>query len=172
MLGLEYEEDHPFLPAFPYYFYKITCSDDTVKKIYIGKTKDLKSRLAVHKYNSIHSDIKLYQNIRENGGWENWNLTVCHKCICDEPVSICIEVSLINKFKDDGYHVLNCQIATKYPTQKYNIAKCKEHYAIKKECACGWIGSKMEWAHHQRSKRHRLFCIDIYEKSISSNIKE
>lgn len=170
MLGLEYEEDHPFLPAFPHYFYKIVCRDDSVKKIYIGKTKDLKSRIAVHKYNSIHSDIPLYQKIRENGGWDNWTLSLYHKCVCDEPAAIYIEVSIINQFKKEGYQLLNCQVAEKYPAQKYNIAKCREHYAIKKECACGWFGSKMDWAHHQKSKKHRLFCINAYEKSIAESI--
>jgi hypothetical protein len=166
MLGLEYEEDHPFLPACPYYFYKIECRDVSVKKVYIGKTKDLKSRLATHKCNSTHSDIKLYQHIRKHGGWDNWLLSLYHKCICDESASIYIEVAIIKQFKDQEYEMLNCQIPCNYPLQKYNIAKCKEHYAIKKECECGWVGSKMDWTHHQQSKKHRIFCISSYEKSI------
>jgi hypothetical protein len=170
MLGLEYEEDHPFLPASPYYFYKIVCRDLNVKKIYIGKTKDIKSRIACHKSKSYFSDIKLYQNIREHGGWGNWDFTLFHKCICDEPASVYIEVAIIKQFKDEGYKMLNCQLPINYPTQKYNIGKCREHYAIKKECACGWIGSKMDWAHHQKSKKHRIFCINAYEQSIVENI--
>lgn len=166
MLGLEYDEEHPFLPASPYYFYKIVCKDESIKKCYIGKTKDLKSRVAAHKCNSYFSDVKLYQVIREHGGWSNWNLVLYHKCICDEPASIYIEVAIIKQFKEDGYEMLNCQLPVDYPNQQYNKTKCREHYAIKKECACGWFGSKMDWAHHQKSKRHRLFCINAYEKEL------
>lgn len=170
MLGLEYEEELPFLPASPYYFYKIVCKDPDIKKCYIGKTKDLKSRIASHKCKSVTSDIKLYQMIREHGGWNNWNLSMHYKCICDEKASIYIEVAIIKQFKDDGFEMLNCQIPVDYANQQYNKTKCKEHYAIQKECECGWNGSKMEWAHHQKSKRHRLYYINKYEEQICNEL--
>ena len=173
MLAVEYEEVS-VVPAFPavcpYYFYKIVCKDSDVKKIYVGKTKDLKSRIACHKSKCNFSDIKLYQHIRQLGGWENWELSLFHKCICDEPTSVYIEVAIIKQFKDEGFEMLNCQLPINYPTQKYNVSKCKEHYAIKKECECGWIGSKMEWAHHKQSKKHTRYCIAKFEMDFLESI--
>jgi hypothetical protein len=172
MLALEYEEDS-FVPDFPsvspYFFYKIVCTDSTVKKVYVGKTKDLKSRIACHKSKSYDSDIKVYQHIRLFGGWDNWELTVLHKCICDEATSVYIEVALIKQFKDEKFEMLNCQLPMKYARQQYNIGKCKEHYAIKKTCDCGWVGSKMDWSHHKQSKRHIKYCIELFEANVLSS---
>lgn len=164
MLSVEYEEDIPFLPVCPYYFYKIVCRDENIKKMYIGKTKDLKQRIACHKSNSYCSDIKLYQHIRQHGGWDNWSVQLFHKCICDEAASSFIEVAIIKQFKDQDYEMLNCQSPGNYPRQKYNIDKCKQHYSIKKECECGWIGSKMDWAHHKQSRKHSRYCIAKFEE--------
>lgn len=167
MLDHEYEEELPFLPASHYCFYKIICKDPDIKKCYIGKTKNLKDRIAQHKCKSVTSDINLYQVIRKHGGWSNWELTMHYKCICDEKASIYIEVAIMKQFKDNGYDLLNCQLPTvDYPNQQYNKSKCKEHYAIKKECECGWLGSKMEWAHHRKSKRHRRYCLEKYQDQI------
>lgn len=166
MLGVEYDEEMPFLPAFPYYFYKITCNDTNIKKCYIGKTKDLKARTAAHKSNCIHRDIKLYQVIREHGGWTNWTLSLYHKCVCDERASVYIEVAIIKQFKEQGYEMLNCQLPVDYKNQEYNKMKCKEHYAVKVDCECGWSGSKMELAHHKQSKRHSQFSLKKFEEDV------
>ncbi len=168
MLQLECEET-VFQPVVPYYFYKIVCRDSSINKVYVGKTKDFKSRMMNHKFKSVISDIKLYQTIREHGGWENWEMVLYHKCICDEQSSTYIEVSIIKQFQDKGFQILNCQIPVDYPNQEYNKKKCREHYAIKKQCACGWFGSKMDWSHHMKSKRHRNFCINKYEQEIAGN---
>lgn len=161
MLAIEYENDgdNNFLPVYPYFFYQIVCNDPFIKKCYIGKTKDFKNREATHKSKSFYCDIPLYQVIRMHGGWNNWSMKLYHKSMCDDPSSIYIEFAIIKQFKDNGYDLLNCQSPCDYPRQEYNKIKCREHYAIKKECACGWFGSKMDWAHHQKSKRHQLFIV-------------
>lgn len=171
MLGAEYDEEMPCLPGITYYFYKIVCRDTSVKQIYIGKTKDFKNRVMQHKCKSYLSDIKLYQVIRNNGGWDNWDMTLYHKCLCDEKTSNYIEVCIMKKFRDEGFELLNCQIPDDYGAkQQYNIKKCQEHYKIKKTCeTCGWIGSKMEWSHHLRSKRHKACCIEEPENCKKDN---
>jgi hypothetical protein len=154
MLGVEYEEEIPFLPSTAYYYYKITPLDTSVKICYIGKTTNMKCREATHRTNSKSNPNYLYSTIREYGGWEQWEMKLFHKCMCDEKASIYIECAIIKQFKEQGYKMLNIQIPDNYPRQEYNKSKCKQHYAIKKECKCGWVGSKMEWSHHLNSKRH------------------
>lgn len=157
MLDIEYEEELPFLSSQTYYFYKITCNDVLVKKCYIGKTKCLKNREATHKSNCKANNINLYETIRNHGNWINWKMELVHKCICDEIASTYIECALIKQYKEKGYEILNKQFPEDYPKQAYNKKKCKEHYQIQKICECNWVGSKMDWSHHLKSKRHALY---------------
>jgi hypothetical protein len=57
--------------------YKIYCRDSSIRECYIGSTKDIKNRIAmhhriIHDENNKQYDSKLYNFIRENGGFGNW----------------------------------------------------------------------------------------------------
>lgn len=159
-----------FEPSIPFYFYKIVCKNSNVNVCYIGKTRDYKNRVSTHKTNSKTSEIKLYQVIRENGGVENFNISIIHKCMCDEKSSIFIELSLIKMYKDKGFQMLNIQMPNNLPREEYNKLKCEEHYAIKQTCNCGWSGSKMNYSKHiKTSKKHREYCISEFEKQLLIN---
>jgi len=60
-----------------YIFYKIVC-EDCPDYIYIGSTKSFRSRKYQHKINCNNEKInlKIYQKIRDNGGWDNWNMII------------------------------------------------------------------------------------------------
>ena len=67
-----------------YYIYKISC-DDLPEFVYVGSTKAFRQRKRQHKSNcnndnSEKHNIKLYQTIRENGGWENWRMVLIEEC--------------------------------------------------------------------------------------------
>ena len=62
-----------------YVIYKIICNDENIKDCYVGSTSNFKVRKWDHKttYNSNTnkmSNYKIYQTIRENGGWDNWTM--------------------------------------------------------------------------------------------------
>lgn len=64
--------------------YQIYCKNPEITDIYIGSTKDIKSRIAEHKYACYDTEhIKyrtpLYKFIRENGGFENWDYKVLNE---------------------------------------------------------------------------------------------
>jgi len=64
---------------YTYQIYKI-CSD-YCDKFYIGSTRDFTNRKSKHKgacnnVNNKGHNLKVYRTIRENQGWENWNM-VC-----------------------------------------------------------------------------------------------
>ena len=65
-------------------FYKICCKDVTVTDSYIGHTTNFVQRKHAHKNCSerITENCKLYKCIRENGGWNNWDMTIInfHDC--------------------------------------------------------------------------------------------
>jgi hypothetical protein len=155
-------ESQPIDPMNMYWFYKIYCKDPNVTKSYIGRTTNFKGRIGCHKTKSKLSDQALYSFIRENGGWDNFNVDVLHKCVCNDSTATFIEYSLIKMNTNN----LNSYIPCITDRNVYNKEKCKQHYAVKKECECGWIGSKMDWSHHLKSKKHRAFCIERFEKQI------
>lgn len=68
-------------------FYKIHCKNPDVKDIYIGHTTNFVQRKRAHKYSCIYDKCsnykcKVYNVIRENGGWENWKMEIIafHEC--------------------------------------------------------------------------------------------
>ena len=61
------------------YVYEIVCKDKSITKVYIGSTWDMNNRKIKHKYccynkNRIEYNYPLYCFIRENGGWDNWEM--------------------------------------------------------------------------------------------------
>lgn len=68
-------------------FYRIVCKDPTIKDCYVGSTTNLIKRRCSHKDRCNHPKskkyhLKVYQFIRENGGWENWELIEIEKKSC------------------------------------------------------------------------------------------
>ena len=63
-----------------YYIYKICC-DDLPNFVYVGSTKAFRQRKRQHKSScNNNNNIKLYQTIRENGGWDNWRMVIIEEC--------------------------------------------------------------------------------------------
>ena len=61
--------------------YKIVCNDLNVTDLYVGHTTDFSVRKNLHKNDcnnekGVKYNLKIYQSIRANGGWENWNMVL------------------------------------------------------------------------------------------------
>ena len=68
--------------------YKIQCKNTDVNDIYIGHTTCYYQRYRLHKSNCNNEsakgyNYKIYKIIRENGGWENWNMIIIEKYPCN-----------------------------------------------------------------------------------------
>ena len=60
--------------------YSIQCLDENVKEFYIGSTDDLQQRIRDHHFNyKRYPNRKVYKFIRENGGWDNWEINFIQK---------------------------------------------------------------------------------------------
>jgi hypothetical protein len=71
-----------------YFIYKLCCDD--CDEIYVGSTKAFRERKRCHKNRSINENnpaynYKIYQKIREFGGWDNWRMICIEEC--DETIS-------------------------------------------------------------------------------------
>jgi len=68
--------------------YVIKCKDENVEEEYIGSTTNFKDRLKSHKSDCNnekckHYNFKLYQFIRANGGWENFDMILLEEYSCN-----------------------------------------------------------------------------------------
>jgi len=67
--------------------YKITCNDSNISDLYVGHTTNFVQRKHAHKQSSINEKspnykCKLYDVIRNNGGWENWKMEIINFFNC------------------------------------------------------------------------------------------
>ena len=70
-----------------YIFYTFICNDPNITDCYVGSTKAFRERKRRHKSNcnletaSSHN-VKIYQTIRANGGWNNWEMKPIDTKLC------------------------------------------------------------------------------------------
>ena len=69
--------------------YKIVSKDLNIKDVYIGHTTDFTKRKCNHKINCNHKmgkayNHKVYQFIRDNGGWDRFEMIEIEKYPCND----------------------------------------------------------------------------------------
>ena len=65
--------------------YKITCNDTSITDIYVGHTTNFIKRKYQHKVLCNNSSkLKIYDIIRQNGGWNNWSMVEIAKYCCQD----------------------------------------------------------------------------------------
>jgi len=74
--------------------YKIVCNDLNVKECYVGHTINMTKRKCCHKSacnneKNRHHNLKIYQIIRQNGGWSNWSMILVEKFPCEDKYQAC-----------------------------------------------------------------------------------
>jgi len=72
----------------PITFYRFVCNDSDIVSSYVGHTVSFRRRKSGHKNSCLttkqtrNSGLKIYQTIRDNGGWDNWKMIEIEKRIC------------------------------------------------------------------------------------------
>jgi hypothetical protein len=117
--------------------YKIVCNDLNVKDCYVGHTTDMTKRKWGHKSvcnnekNKGHNH-KIYKIIRENGGWDNWNMLLVEKFPCKDKYDAC-------KREREVYEEIDAKMNTVRPyltqeeIKQYHKQYDKQYYQINKE---------------------------------------
>ena len=63
--------------------YKLICKDENIKELHVGHTTNFSQRKYAHKIScEKDKNLKIYGVIRENGGWENWDMIEIEKYPC------------------------------------------------------------------------------------------
>ena len=144
-----------------YRIYKEGCDE-----CYIGSTINIKRRILNHKTrcNNVKdpkTNIKVYQFIRENGGWDEWKHEILiHTDIVDNPDQLSkIEQDMIDKFKpslngrDASKSVEKRKLQFRQYSQR-NKEKIREYRLEKIECElCGCLTCRASLRRHQQSMR-------------------
>ena len=137
--------------------------------IYIGSTKDFNMRKGTHKYNCNNPNrkcynIKLYKYIRENDGWDNFEILEIGAVDYETEEELRVEEQ---KWIEDLGATLNNDKAyrSKEDRKEYVFGKnieyrekykeyYKKHNNEKIKCECGFIGIKKNMTRHRKSKKH------------------
>ena len=101
--------------------YKITCKDTNVKDVYVGHTTNFVQRKHAHKQSCINMKssnykCKLYDVIRNNGGWNNWKMEIVGFFNCNDHYEARIK-------EQEYFELLHATLNSIEPMPK---PKCKE----------------------------------------------
>jgi len=88
-------------------FYKFCCNDNEIQSCYVGHTISMYDRKRRHKSACNNPEgkeynLKIYQTIRANGGWNNWRMIEIEKRLCRDVFDcLKIEQQWIDKLAKD-----------------------------------------------------------------------
>ena len=60
--------------------YEIVCNNESVQYKYVDYTTNYVKKKYFHKHNTSIGTNLLYRQIRENGGWDNWQMRIVEVC--------------------------------------------------------------------------------------------
>jgi hypothetical protein len=153
--------------------YHFVCNDKTITDTYVGHTTDFANRKRTHKCHCINETdkkhhLKLYQNIREKGGWGNWTMTPLEEYPCENNLQARIREqywidklqSKMNQFNafiteeiKQANRIVNNENAKVY--REENAEKIKEWKKQIYECECGCKITLSHKARHLKSRNHK-----------------
>ena len=136
------------------HIYKICCRDTSIEDIYIGSTVNFRTRKYQHKSacNKLNN-IKIYQFIRDNGGWDNWDMVLI------EEVKVNSKLEL-HKKEREFIELLKPSLNIAIPTRTVKEYKEDNKETIKEKrkgkitCECGSVYGKRDKARHNKTKKH------------------
>ena len=145
-----------------YIMYKITAGEYT----YIGSTRDFKQRKIAHKHNCTNINgakynCKVYQIIREAGGWDKCEMVPIEEFECDGMIPSRIREEYWRREYNAN---MNSQKShtTSEEKKEHKNEHAKEYRQINKTkirekhiCGCGGSYSISSNAVHQRTKKHQ-----------------
>ena len=107
-------------------FYRIVCNDLNITDCYIGHTTNFIKRKQKHKQDCISEKSKVYQFIRDNGGWLNWSMIMIDQISCENLNDAC---KLERKFLEEYKATLNSNIPSRTQKEWFedNIDKIKDY---------------------------------------------
>lgn len=176
-----------------YIMYEITCLDKSITSNYIGSTINFTRRKCQHKKDCANENRKqynqkIYKNIRDIGGWNNWIMLPLEEFECEsilqahirEQYWIDLKEAKLNSRKAHTtreqtnveqkeqkviYYIENKNEILAKSKQKYseNREEVSEKRKIKFTCECGSNTRKSDKAVHVKSQKHINYISNLLE---------
>jgi len=157
-------------------FYKIFCKDPTIKELYVGLTTNFVQRRHAHKQScknekATNHNCKLYNNIRNAGGWDNWQMEIIAFHNCADSYEA-------RKKEQEYFEKLGATLNSIDPLPK---PKIKEHVAkivtekpklFCEPCKVYFSHWKTRDAHNNTKKHHKMVSIHSPNKIELNNLPE
>ena len=154
--------------------YKITCKDAEIKDVYVGHTTNFVQRKHSHKQGCINPkssnyDCKLYNTIREKGGWSNWKMEIINFFNCydhyearqkEQEYFVSLNATLnsiepmpkpkekpipiIKQIKKGDYICNKCNINCHTPKELYTHNETNKHKKMVSNCIIGTLGPDLQ----------------------------
>lgn len=114
----------------------MSCNDEAVSDCYIGQTNNLKIRIKRHRNNTVNEKqhcygYKLYECIRENGGFENWKFDILETTVFPSKAeALERETVLIREHNATLNKIVPSRSDAQYKIDKHEeiLQKSREHY--------------------------------------------
>ncbi len=153
----------------PIIFYKFVCENPEIKSCYVGHTTNFMNRRRQHKgqcNNNISTKygFKVYQTIRDNGGWTKWKMVEINRQICLDKIQACkTEQQYIEELQSDmnmKNAYTNKNEYQKSYDKKYKLKKAEKNKQ-KFDCECGGKYTFEHKSRHLKSLKHLKYCKNI-----------
>jgi len=157
--------------------YKLCCKDANITEIYIGSTTNFRLRKSQHKTacnnikNPLKYNYKVYKFIRENKGFENWDMIEIEKVNATDKKDLeknerrvieelrpSLNCSIPHRTQKE-YVIINADKIKEYD-KKYrsnNIDKIKDRKNEKIDCVCGSSIKRGSLSRHVKYQKHIKF---------------
>jgi hypothetical protein len=137
-----------------YTIYKIVCKNKEVTDFYVGSTMNLTKRKSQHKRNcSIGLNRTVYNCIRENGNFDNWDIEVIDTLKCQNKRT----AEIVERYYIEQLGAtLNTMtpIISDVEVRLLKVNNSKKAGQTFHECECGCRYSSKNRARHLKTKRH------------------
>jgi predicted GIY-YIG superfamily endonuclease len=135
-----------------YIIYKISVGDYT----YIGSTRDYVQRKQSHKSASKTKEFKVYQLIREAGGWDKCEMVPIEEFECEEQLQARIREEYWRREYNANMNSCRAHITEEERIeQKLEARKVwGKQVSVKHSCQCGGKYTTQNKTIHERTKKH------------------
>lgn len=144
--------------------YQIKCKDENIEYVYVGHTTNYYKRYISHKYfacdgKGTNKNCYVYKFIKENGGWNNWEMLELEKYPCQN-------ILQAKERERYWYEILNSKLNVRSPFKRIipNNIRCKEWRQNngKYICECGSSVSINNKNRHIHTPKHQKLINQIH----------
>jgi hypothetical protein len=161
----------------PISFYKFVCEDENITSSYVGHTANFTRRKNQHKTCCNNEkgktyNLKIYQTIRANGGWDNWRMIEIKSQLCESKRhAVRIEQELIDQHKAELNMCKSFRTETKKEYWKQYYVENKKKISEKNIEYNNDNREKVAEYHEQYYQNNKEKILD-YSKQYNENNKE